>query len=129
MTKKAIITPEEAVKLALSVLLDKHKEHFIGIYLDARLKAKKALLISLGTLTASIVHPREVFRPALCSASASIILLHNHPSGDTEPSEADLTITSRLEQAGEILGIGLIDHIIFTATGKFLSMKNEKIIK
>ena len=129
MTKKAIITPQEAVNLALAVLLDKYREHFIGIYLDARLKAKKAILISLGSLNASIVHPREVFRPAICSASASIILLHNHPSGDTEPSTDDLAVTKRLEQAGAILGIELVDHIIFTATGKFYSMKSEKIIK
>jgi DNA repair protein RadC len=126
---KTIITAEKAVSLALAILLDKHKEHFIGIYLNARLKASRALLISLGSLTTSIVHPREVFRPALCSASASIILLHNHPSGDTEPSEADLEVTNRLEKAGEILGIDLVDHIIFTADGKFFSMKSEKIIK
>lgn len=129
MTKKVIITPQEAVNLALAVLLDKYKEHFIGIYLDARLKAKKAILISLGSLNASIVHPREVFRPAICSASASVILLHNHPSGDTEPSTDDLAVTKRLEQAGAILGIELVDHIIFTADGKFFSMKSEKIIK
>jgi len=97
MTKKAIITPQEAVNLALAVLLD--------------------------------VHPREVFRPALCSASASIILLHNHPSGDIEPSADDLAVTKRLEQAGAILGIDLVDHIIFTSDGKFFSMKEEKIIK
>ena len=129
MTKKAIITPQEAVNLALAVLLDKYREHFIGIYLDVRLKAKRALLISLGTLTTSLVHPREVFRPALCSASASIILLHNHPSGDIEPSADDLAVTKRLEQAGAILGIDLVDHIIFTSDGKFFSMKEEKIIK
>ena len=114
MAKKAIITPEEAVSLALSVLSDKYKEHFIGIYLDARLKAKKAILISLGSLTASIVHPREVFRPAIESNAAAVVLAHNHPSGEATPSEEDIEITKQLVQAGKILGISLLDHVVIT---------------
>lgn len=119
--------PIKAVKIARSLITDWNKEHFIGIYMNARMRIEKAELISLGILNASLVHPRETFRPALINSATSVIVLHNHPANDVEPSEDDLTVTKRLKEAGKILGIDLLDHIIFTEK-KWLSMKEQKII-
>ncbi|MFZ2969993.1 MAG: JAB domain-containing protein [Minisyncoccia bacterium] len=83
--------------------------------------------VSVGSLNASIVHPREVFSEAIKNKAASVIFAHNHPSGDTEPSEDDLEITKRLIEAGKILGIEIIDHIIVTKNG-FLSFKEKGIL-
>ena len=127
--KKAIITPKDAIEKAKIIITDGYKEHFIGIYLNSKNIPTKIELISLGTLTASLVHPREVFKPALINHAGSIIILHNHPSGDPEPSEDDLTITRRLVEAGKILGIDLLDHIIFTSGKKFYSFKENNLIQ
>ena len=77
----------------------------------------QALDYGIGSLNASIVHPREVFRPAILASAASIIVAHNHPSGDPEPSEEDLSITRRLAEVGELLGIGLLDHVVIARRG------------
>ena len=122
--KKQIILPWQAVEKVKSVMLDQHREHVVGLYLNSRLNVIKVELISLGTINLSIVHPREVFRPALVGRAAGMILLHNHPSGDVEPSEDDLKITDRLKKVGEILGIELYDHIIFSGD-KFASLKER----
>ena len=119
--------PVKAVKIAKTLITDWNKEHFIGLYLSPRLRVEKAELISLGCLDACLVHPRETFRPALINSTVRVIVLHNHPSGDVEPSEDDLTITKRLVEAGKILGIDLYDHIVFTKKN-WLSMKDKKII-
>ena len=120
--------PSKAVKIARTLITNWHKEHFIGVYVNARTKIKRAELISLGTLSACLVHPRETFRPAIISSSTGLIVLHNHPSSDVEPSQDDLEVTQRLKKAGEILGIELHDHIIFNKR-KYLSMKEQKLIK
>jgi DNA repair protein RadC len=96
---------------------DLPKEHLRGIYLDSHYKVIHDEVISIGTIDANIIHPREVFRPALEYAAAAVILVHNHPSGNTEPSEADLIITSQLLEAGKLLGIDLIDHVIVSSKG------------
>ena len=98
------------------------KEHFVVLYLNARNQLVHKETISVGTLNASLVHPREVFKPAIEHLAASVILAHNHPSGDTEPSKADIELTGRLGDAGRLLGIELADHLIVTKTG-FLSIK------
>lgn len=90
------------------------KEHFVVLYLNARNQLIHKELISVGTLNASLVHPREVFKPAIEHLAACVIVAHNHPSGEVEPSQADLELTERLRLAGELLGIELIDHIIIT---------------
>lgn len=126
MKKERIISdPKGAVEIAESMILDEHKEHFIGLYLSTRNTLKKRELISLGTLDASLVHPRETFRPAIVNRAAGIIVLHNHPSGATDPSEADIELTKRLQHAGKILGINLIDHIVFCSNGEFYSFKDK----
>ena len=98
------------------------REHFVGLYLNTRNRVLARETISVGSLNASIVHPREVFEPALRQAAASLVVVHNHPSGETDPSEDDLAITRRLSEAGEILGIPLLDHVIVGAFG-FTSLK------
>lgn len=95
-----------------SDLQNKVKEHLYVLILDAQHKILQSELISVGTLTKSFAHPREVFRSAIKEAAHSIILVHNHPSGDTNPSSEDLKITRQLMQAGSVLGIKVLDHII-----------------
>ena len=105
-------------------LRDNKKEHFVVFFLDIRNQKIKRQVVSIGTLNASLVHPREVFEEAIRHNSAQIIVAHNHPSGDTEPSEEDLQITHRLKKAGEILGIELLDHVIVAGDG-WLSLKES----
>ena len=104
--------PESVVKAIRASIKDKAKEHFKLILLNPRNKIIGISTISIGTLNASLVHPREVFKDAIMHTAASVVLAHNHPSGDPEPSEDDITITKRLVEAGKILGIEVIDHII-----------------
>jgi len=98
------------------------REAFSVILVGARNQVLRLLVISVGTLTCSLVHPREVFRPAIRHGAVSLILIHNHPSGDPEPSADDLALTKRLVKAGELLGIEVLDHVIL-AGSEFLSLK------
>ncbi|MBA3788810.1 DNA repair protein RadC [Patescibacteria group bacterium] len=91
------------------------KEHLRGLYLNTHYQLVHDETISIGTIDANIVHPREVFRPALAHSAAAVILVHNHPSGNGEPSTADREVTRQLSEAGTLLGIDLIDHVIITA--------------
>ena len=116
MSKK-INNSQDAVKIARGLVKDYFKEHLIAIYLNARNVLIKAEVVSVGSMTANIVHPREVFRPALINRAYGLILLHNHPSGELEPSEADRQITIQLVFGGELLGVHVVDHVIF-ARGK-----------
>lgn len=95
-------------------MYDLSKEHLRGIYLNAHYKVIHDEIISIGTVDANIIHPREVFKPALEHSAVALILVHNHPSGETEPSQADLSITAQLIESGKILGVDLIDHVIVT---------------
>ena len=110
-----IDSPEKAVE-QLADIRDKKQEYFVCLTLDGanRLIAKR--IITIGTITASLVHPREVFADAIADRAASIIVAHNHPSGSLEPSQADKDVTSRLAEAGNLLGITLNDHIVVTKT-------------
>lgn len=126
--KKARIylTPKEVWE-ELKDIRDNKKEHFVIFYLDSRNQEIKREIISVGSLNANLVHPREVFEPAVRNLAAQIILAHNHPSGDPEPSEDDLTITKRLVEAGKIMGIEVVDHIIVVKNG-FFSFKEKNLI-
>ena len=108
-----IDSPEKAVE-QLADIRDKKQEYFVCLTLDGanRLIAKR--IITIGTLTSSLVHPREVFADAITDRAASIIVAHNHPSGNLEPSQADKDVTRRLERAAELLGVSFTDHIIIT---------------
>ena len=111
-----IDSPEKAVE-QLSDIRDKKQEYFVCLTLDGanRLIAKR--IITIGTLTASLVHPREVFAEAITDRAASIIVAHNHPSGTLTASSADSEVTQRLEEAGVVLGIKLVDHLIVSSSG------------
>ncbi len=104
--------PEAVVKAIRASIQDKAKEHLKLILLNPRNKIIGISTISIGTLNASLVHPREVFKDAIMHTAASVVLAHNHPSGDPEPSEDDIKITKKLAESGKILGIEVIDHII-----------------
>ena len=99
-------------------------EVFRALLLDSRHHLIRRATVSRGSLNASIVHPREVFRPAIVASAGSIIVVHNHPSGDPTPSQDDLTITKRLVRVGELVGIPVLDHIIVVRSG-YLSLKRE----
>jgi len=103
------------------------REHFWRIDLDARSKPVSVDLVSRGTLSASLVHPREFFRPALILPTAGVIAIHNHPSGDTTPSPEDKDATNRLRRAGELLGVPLLDHVILSDTS-FFSFKEARLL-
>jgi DNA repair protein RadC len=106
---------------------DKPKEYFLCLYLNARNQMIHKEVISIGSLSASIVHPRECFLPAIEHLAASVILAHNHPSTDVSPSKDDLELTRRLVKAGEIIGIEVLDHIIVSRTD-FLSLKEKGLM-
>jgi DNA repair protein RadC len=99
--------------LLLEDKIDQEKEHFYVMHLDTRSQINMVELVSLGTLTSSLVHPRETFRRAVIQGSASIIVAHNHPSGAVDPSHEDTKVTKLLFEAGNILGITMLDHLIF----------------
>lgn len=122
-----IKNPQSVAKAIHAGIKDKAKEHFKLILLNTRNKIIGISTISIGSINASIVHPREVFKDAMMHNAYSVVLAHNHPSGDSEPSEDDLTITKRLVEAGKILGIEVIDHIIITKNG-FFSFKEKGLI-
>ena len=122
--KPLVKTPEEVVNLVRSRLKGKKKEYFLALLLDTRNQLIKVSEISVGSLDSSIVHPREVFKEAISASAASIIFVHNHPSGDPTASEDDIKLTKRLAEVGEIMGIDVLDHIII-GDKIFLSLKRE----
>jgi DNA repair protein RadC len=121
-----ISTPKDVVA-QLTELRHNKKEHFVALYLNARNQLVHKETISMGTLNANLVHPREVFEPALKHSAAGIMVAHNHPSGDPKPSEDDLEITKRLVEAGKMMGVELLDHVIIAANNHF-SFKDEKLL-
>lgn len=122
----AAISPQ-AVFDSLKDIRELKKEHFIAIYLDTSNQEIAREIISIGTLNASLVHPREVFEPAVRTLAASIMLVHNHPSGDLKPSHEDLLITKKLVDSGNLLDIHILDHIIVSESG-YTSLKERKLM-
>jgi len=120
------LTPKDIWE-ELKDVRDHKKEHFIIFYLDSRNQEIKREVISIGSLNTSVVHPREVFEPAVRNYAAHIIVAHNHPSGEPDPSKDDLELTERLLEAGKILGIEVLDHIIVARNG-YLSFKEKGLI-
>lgn len=121
-------TPEDVAKYCYPRLAYEQKEHFCVMLLNMKNKVVKFETISLGGLNASIVHPREVFKFAIKYSAASIIVVHNHPSGDPTPSREDLQVTRRLVNAGNLLDIEVMDHIII-GSGKYVSLKEQGLLK
>lgn len=117
--KKQFRSSEDVVNYYIPLMRNIKKEIFKIILLDSKNKILKDILISQGSLTSSLVHPREVLNPAIKESAASIILIHNHPSGDPTPSQDDIEITHRLKQACDIVGIKVLDHIIIGEKSHF----------
>ncbi len=102
------------------------QERFVVACLDTKNRVQSVVLVTVGTLDASLVHPREVFKPAIIEGASSVILSHNHPSGNTTPSREDIQVTDRLTKAGELLGITVLDHIIYgDGTGNVFSISER----
>lgn len=120
-------TPEDVYKLVEPDFRYLKKEHFICLFLNSKNGVIAKELVSMGCLNASIVHPREVFRPAIKRSSASIICVHNHPSGNPDPSPEDVTITKRLVEAGTIIGIDVLDHIVI-GYHQYVSLKERGLM-
>jgi len=125
-TRPTIQTPKDVIA-QVSYLKNHKKENFVVLYLNARNELLNKETISIGTLNTSLVHPREVYEPAITGFSSSVVFIHNHPSGDPEPSEEDKKITKQLMEAGKILGIEVLDHIII-ANNSYCSFKDKGLI-
>ena len=122
--KPLVKTPEEVASVVKSRLRGKMKEYFLVLSLDTRSQLIKVSEVSVGSLDTSVVHPREVFKEAISASASSVILVHNHPSGDPQPSEDDVMLTRRLVQAGQLVGIGVLDHVVM-GEERFVSLKRE----
>lgn len=99
------------------------REHFCILLLDTKNNVRGIHTVSIGTLNSSLIHPREVFKPAIPASANAVVLAHNHPSGDPEPSAGDWAVTRRLEQAGKLLGIEVLDHLVI-GDGRFVSLRD-----
>ena len=127
--KAAIITgPDDVVEYLSKTIKDWEQEHFIALYLNNKNKIMGHYIVSKGTATYTLVHPRDVFRGAILKNAISVIIAHNHPSGDCEPSQADRDMTKRLVESGNILQIKVIDHIIFNQAGEQLSFNSKSLL-
>lgn len=121
---KPVKCPQDVAGLLMEEMRYLKKEHMKLVLLNIKCNLISVEEISVGSLNASIVHPREVFNPAIRKSSASIIMVHNHPSGDPAPSSEDVSITARIAEAGKLIGIELVDHVII-GDGKYISMKER----
>ena len=122
-----VANPEDAANLVREYLDGADRENFVAICLDRKGKPNAIHTVSIGSLHSSVVHPREVFKAAILSNSASIIVAHNHPSGDVTPSHDDITVTNRLKEAGKILGIEVLDHVV-VGDDSFYSMQGNGLM-
>ena len=126
-TTPSFRTPEESARYLLLRYASRPTETFGLLALDVRQRLKREAVISSGCLTSSLVHPREVFQEAIVSRAAALVLFHNHPSGDPEPSAEDLALTRRLVSAGSLLGIQVLDHLVLGA-GRYVSLKERGVV-
>ena len=117
-----ITCPQDAANLLMEELRHLKEEHFVCLFLDTKNQVIGRQTLSIGSLNASIVHPREVYRAAIRRSSASILCAHNHPSGDPTPSPEDIALTRRLSEAGELLGVELLDHLVI-GDNRYTSLK------
>ena len=117
--------PAQAAPILRQYIGDIDREVFVLAMLTVRHRVLGLHTVSVGCLTASLVHPREVFKPAILSGSAALVIAHNHPSGDPEPSAEDLALTRRLAAAGSVLGIEVLDHLVIGEAGRFVSLRER----
>lgn len=119
--------PGAVVATARAILQDQDRECFLVMFLTTRNKVNGAHVVSVGDLTSSLVHPREVFKAAILASADRIAVAHNHPSGDPAPSGADIQVTKRLQEAGKLLGIDILDHVII-GDGRHVSLREQGLM-
>ena len=122
-----ISSPRDVYRHFHQRMRSRRQEYFVVLLLDGRNRVIRECAISQGTLTASLVHPREVFRSAIRSAAAALVLVHNHPSGDPTPSAEDLSVTHRLVEVGEIVGIRVVDHVVVADRGFYSFQEHDQL--
>jgi DNA repair protein RadC len=120
--------PAEAAPLLAQYIGEADREVFAVALLTIRHRVLGLHTVSVGCLTSSLVHPREVFKPAILAGAAALLLAHNHPSGDPEPSAEDIALTRRLVSAGQLLGIEVLDHLILGESGRFVSLRERGVL-
>jgi DNA repair protein RadC len=120
--------PAEAAPLLAQYIGETDREVFAVALLTIRHRVLGLHTVSVGCLTSSLVHPREVFKPAILAGAAALLLAHNHPSGDPEPSAEDIALTRRLVSAGQLLGIEVLDHLILGESGRYVSLRERGVL-
>ena len=120
----SIRAPKDVARLFMDEIKDYDREHFKAAFLNTKNQIIKVVTVSIGSLNASIVHPREILKPAIAASAASIVLIHNHPTGDPTPSREDVEFTRRFARCGELIGIELLDHVVIGAD-RFQSLKES----
>lgn len=125
---RTINSSQDAVELLQPFLAEGDREKFVMVCLDTKNQPTAIHTVSVGSLNSSLVHPREVFKVAILANSASILLSHNHPSGDPTPSREDIEVSKRLCEVGSILGIEILDHVIIGSEGRYVSFKERNLI-
>jgi DNA repair protein RadC len=124
-----LTAPQQAAEAFTQIIGDVDREYFVTLFLDGKNRITGLHIVSQGSLNQSIVHPRETFKAAILANAAAVILAHNHPSGDTAPSREDREITRRLKEAGELLGIKVLDHVIVaTDSGNYTSFTESGLL-
>ena len=120
-------SPEQIFRHFHPLLRDEKRELFLVALLDARHRVLRHEVVSIGSLTSSIVHPREVFLPAIRESACAVVLVHNHPSGDARPSDEDVAVTGRLRRASEVLGIRILDHVVI-GDAEYTSLREQGLL-
>lgn len=126
-SRPTIRSPQDAADLVMPELRDEPQEHFKGIFLNSKNEVLKIRTITIGSLDASMITPRELFRDAISTNSASVIIAHNHPSGDPTPSQEDISVSKRLSEAGKVVGIEVLDHLVI-GEGRWASLKERGLM-
>lgn len=122
-----VTTPKDVYSIVYPMIAESEQEQFVGVFLDTQHQLIEAMVLFKGTLNASVVHPREILKPAIGVSAASVIVAHNHPSGDVTPSPADIEMTKQLHDAAKVMNIPLLDHVIVSRSG-FLSLHEIGIL-
>ncbi len=126
--KRKIRSPSDVYSLLYPRMREHKREKLVALLLDTKNQVLREEIVSIGSLNANIVHPREVFKTALMESCASVILSHNHPSGDPTPSREDVSVTEKLVEGGKLLGIDVLDHVVI-GEGRYVSLKDEGYVR
>lgn len=126
--KRKIRSPADVYSLLYPRMREQKRERLVALLMDTKNHVLREEVISIGSLNANIVHPREVFKAALMESCASVILSHNHPSGDPTPSREDIAVTEKLVEGGKLLGIDVLDHVVI-GDGRYVSLKDEGYVR